>query len=153
MKPVTSTENRDILSLEMLDALGECIRPASLGAERSARLRERVLASVRTPPTGYGVAAPQGEWEAIQPGVEKKRLHVDARRGVESYLLRMAPGSRVPAHHHDGDEHCLCLSGDVSFDDVILTSGDYFFAPAGSAHGEARSAQGALLFLQGALAA
>ncbi|HMW73862.1 MAG TPA: hypothetical protein PKD17_18690, partial [Cellvibrionaceae bacterium] len=44
----------------------------------------------------------EGEWTLMAPGVEFKQAHTCARH--DTYLWRLAPDTRLPAHHHDTDE-------------------------------------------------
>jgi quercetin dioxygenase-like cupin family protein len=82
----------------------------------------------------------------LLPLVQVKVLHSDGR--YNSILLRMEPGSSVPAHFHDDDEECVVLEGRVRIGDVGVSAGDYHLALSGSRHGELRSDTGALLFLR-----
>ena len=51
----------------------------------------------------------------------------------------------------DEDEYCIVLEGDVSFDDLDLSAGDFHFARQGSSHSIARSRGGALVYLESAI--
>ena len=73
-------------------------------------------------------------------------LHSEGR--YNSILLRMAPGSSLPAHFHEDDEECVVLEGRVRIGDVRVSAGDYHLALSGSRHGELQSDSGALLFLR-----
>ena len=94
------------------------------------------------------VRAIEGEWQSLAPGVEAKVLHLDAAENMQSILLRMAAGSRFPAHDHPSDEECLMLSGDLTFGDLTLRTGDYHRVPRGVPHSEGVSQEGAVLFVR-----
>ncbi|MEN8133275.1 MAG: cupin domain-containing protein [Pseudomonadota bacterium] len=91
-------------------------------------------------------------WFELAPKIEKKVLHIDHEAGTESYLLRVQPGAEVPPHTHAGDELCVVLEGEVTYEGGLrLQAGDYHMAKRGSTHQHARSETGALVYLQGAL--
>ena len=99
--------------------------------------------------TGVTVRAAEGEWQPFCPGVEKKSLMIDADAGMESYLLRIAPGGRIPPHRHKLAEECVVLEGAVAFGDIHLTAGDFHLAGPGMKHGAFRCDTGALLYIRG----
>lgn len=89
----------------------------------------------------------QGEWVPLFPMVEMKVL-CSIGKGA-SFLLRLQPGARLPAHDHLEVEECLILEGELDLGGgVVLHTGDYHMAPRGLAHGMAISCLGALIFFQ-----
>ena len=94
------------------------------------------------------VRAGEGEWRDFAPGVQSKSLWQD--EGAHSMLLRLQPGARIAGHPHPVPEECLMLEGEAFFGDTLLRSGDFQFAPAGTAQREVTSDVGALLFVHGA---
>ncbi len=98
------------------------------------------------------IAADQGVWEPVSPGVRRKLLHVDAAGGWQALLLRVDPGGRVAAHAHAGLEECLVLEGGFEVDGQVVGKGDLHLAFAGRDHRELVSAGGALLYIRTALA-
>ncbi len=90
----------------------------------------------------------EGLWTEIAPGVQQHILRPDG--ACHSRLIRMAPRTRLPRCDHDRDEECMMIEGDVFFGDVLMRTGDYHFAPAGSRHGPIESETGALFFVHGA---
>lgn len=151
-KQTRSLHGTDILDEEVVTALGNGIASETIGREREERLRARVLERIDNTPPNMSlfetIRAAEGDWIEVSPLVEKKILQVDAERGVESYLLRMSAGATVVSHHHDSDELCFVIEGDVTFGEVSLKTGDYHCARQGSEHAEASTVSGALLFLQ-----
>lgn len=93
--------------------------------------------------------ASEGEWRHLAEGVEKKLLFTDPDLGCESYLLRIAPGTLLPNHHHKLAEECLMIEGDLSIGDLRLTAGDYHAAQPGSEHPAIFSQHGALVYIRG----
>ncbi len=55
-----------------------------------------------------------GNWVDVGiPGVQECLLDHDPLRNAETKLIRMAPGSTLPAHRHRGVEECFLLEGDI----------------------------------------
>jgi anti-sigma factor ChrR (cupin superfamily) len=114
-------------------------------------LWDRIEASLPPAERAVTIRADAGEWITIMPGVEKKILHVESPSGVESFLLRVAPGATVPAHPHPQDEVCLVMSGEFVIGSLHLKAGDYHHAFAGAPHPACYSPTGATLYIRGAL--
>ena len=95
------------------------------------------------------IRADEGTWEQLLAGVEKKQLLRDLNSGTETYLLRCAPGTVLPPHHHTMTEECLVISGDISFGGEHYGPGDYLAVAGGTDHPEAFSRGGALLYISG----
>jgi anti-sigma factor ChrR (cupin superfamily) len=85
----------------------------------------------------------QGEWQAVRPGVWRKRLWDD-----RTWLGRVEPGHAFPPHHHDQVEHCLVLAGSMVVDGVEFGPGDYHAPVAGSDHGTISTPVGLLLLIR-----
>ncbi len=113
----------------------------------------KIEAALDKPPAGgdFGITMREneGQWEVLLEGVEKKLLFSDPAAGTESYLLRVAPRTRVPAHHHERAEECLVLEGDLIIDDLRLAAGDYHLALPGSDHPDAWTESGTLVYIRG----
>lgn len=99
------------------------------------------------------VAADAGAWDIFVPGIQVKLLH--RADGVQSYLLKLAPGSALPPHRHSLIEECIVLEGSLCIrdkgGDITATRGTFHLAPAGKAHAAIRSDTGALIYLRGAV--
>ena len=128
-------------------AIAPVAPPAAMWATISARINDDDEAM----PCALTVGASEGEWREVIAGVAIKMLFVDPPRGVRSFLLRMAPGARLPAHPHAHAEECLMLTGDLCFGSLTLAAGDYHRVPTGVAHGEGVSHGGCLAFVRGPL--
>ncbi len=110
------------------------------------RLLERIgggVPSRRRQPGAKLLRAGQTPWvDAGSPGIEKREL-----RGGNTILLRMAPGTRFPAHEHTDAEECLILEGSVESEGVTAYAGDYIYMPKGSRHAALYSQAGCTMLL------
>jgi len=145
-------------------AAGELAALAPL-ADPPSRLRERVLAAVHDdshapsiqpwkswtsarPPSLLSVMSDDGGWEpTATPGVEARQLFLDAAARRVTMMVRMAAGSRYPAHRHGGAEECFVVSGDLRTGDVHMHAGDWQRADKGSRHPDQSTDGGCVLLL------
>ena len=104
----------------------------------------------RSPAGSMTLRAGEGQWQTLGEGVEKKTLYRDPDAGTESYLLRLAPGARCPAHHHAMIEECVVMEGELRIGDLHVAKGDYHIAVPGSDHPDVWSDVGTLLYIRGA---
>jgi len=117
------------------------------------RIKQQIAASAqpRGEPAGSRtVRADEGKWEFICPGIERKMLWHDREKKRITFLIRAQPGSEFPAHHHDEDEEAYLLSGDLAFDDLLLSAGDYYLARPGVRHPVGRTKGGCMLLVSAA---
>ena len=129
----------------LAEALEPVAPPAALWDRIDAALNQRPEAV----PFGTTVRADEGQWSRLAKGVDKKVLLRDREAGIESYLLRMAPGSRLPAHRHRITEECLVLEGELSIGGFRFAAGDFHAITPDEQHPEIFSAAGALVFIRG----
>lgn len=87
-------------------------------------------------------------WVTVREGLEKKHLFRDEAAGVESFILRYAPGTRVGGHVHTSVEECYLLDGDLTLGDVDMKPGDFHAALPGTEHSSGLSIGGALLLVR-----
>lgn len=136
-----------------LDALDYHVVPAGAAIERIASdvgatlyLREAPAPdSERQSTTDYSAAA----WADFAPGIKRRVLWT---RGSEAAMLYHAlPGAAVPRHGHGHDEECLMLDGELFLDEILLRTGEYQLAPAGSEHGGLMTDTGAVIYAHGDL--
>lgn len=121
---------------------------------RAARaLKRRLLERVADADESHlTIAADKGDWQRFADGVHIKVLH--ERGGVLSYLLRLAPGARLPAHRHPVDEECIVLDGILRVGSRLeIGPGGYHLAHAGALHASLHSESGTTIFLRGAVPA
>jgi quercetin dioxygenase-like cupin family protein len=81
------------------------------------------------------------------PGIRMKVLSVNRGTGYATLLLDVAPGTRFPAHHHDGDEECYVIAGSIHTLGRRLGPGDFLHADAGTDHAELWTDEGARVLL------
>ena len=113
----------------------------------SLAARSSILRKARRPVAPFFVQrGEEAEWKRTSmPGVERRLLFSDADRGVETFMLRVAPGGVVPRHVHRGPEECYVLEGSLVTGDVAMNAGDYIRFPGGTRHEESRTDDGCLL--------
>jgi quercetin dioxygenase-like cupin family protein len=140
------TDRPATLPPEFEAALAEALAPVEPPFGRRAALKERLLARARAPRMITVPAADAG-WAEVLPKVHAKLVYTDGT--AESYLVRLEPGARAPAHDHPGAEECIVLDGEVRYlGGATLRAGDYECAPSGAHHSELVSETGALVFLR-----
>ena len=70
------------------------------------------------------------------PGVELMLLHKNDQTGGVTVLRKFLAGVTIPAHiHPDANESVYILSGEWEESGVTHTTGAFFFAARGQAHG------------------
>ena len=122
-------------------------------AERARRVRGHLMERVAdTDASHLTIDANQGDWEPLLEGVLIKVLREHA--GVQSYLLRLAPGAALPAHRHPREEECVVLAGRLRIGShTEIGPGSYHLAHRGALHPPIISETGATIFLRGAVPA
>ena len=134
-----------VLSTELLRAMLGDVAPRSPGAFAAARIKRDVLRRARQP---HAVRREDG-WRRFFGNTEMKILCDDG--AYRACLVRMVPGSRLPAHtHEDSDEECVVLEGEVWVDGRRYGPGDYQLALRGSEHRSVHSVTGALFYFRSA---
>jgi quercetin dioxygenase-like cupin family protein len=129
-------------------ALGElAIGPAPRPITRTQLMAR--LANAAPVPAGYSLRfAADDDWLPHPvPGIRMKVLSMNQRSGYATLLLDVQPGTRFPAHHHDGDEECYVVSGSILTLSRRLGAGDFLHADAGTEHGELWTEEGARVLL------
>lgn len=140
-----------VLDADVLAWLDQAVAPEPLDAAAQARVKQRLLRrlAAESTPRHLTVAPTEGEWQPFGPGITMKVLHHDGRS--LSYLLRLAPGAVLPAHHHPQDEECLVLEGEMQIGNTVVPAGGYHLGRKGVLHDRLTSPNGALIFLRGAV--
>ena len=143
-------ESERVLDPEVTEALADALRPTELAAGERDLMRARVLNRVKAaPPDGTTtMRAHEGIWQDYAPGVQIRILHQEPKLSSMTFLVRMAPDSVVPLHHHAQEEHCLVLDGEASMGEHILHAGDWHVALPGSTHHNFSSRMGCLLLIR-----
>ena len=113
------------------------------------RIMARVLANEPSVPAGFVFSlAASDQWLPHPvPGIRMRVLSVNRDNGYATLLLDVAPGTRFPAHHHEGAEECYVISGAVYTWGRRLGPGDFLHADAGTDHGELWTDVGAQVIL------
>ena len=84
-------------------------------------------------------------WQQTRfPGIESKVLVEDKDTGLQTVLVRMAPGSVLTDHEHVQLEQTYVIEGRLDDDQGSATAGNFVWRPAGSRH-TAHAPEGALL--------
>ena len=85
----------------------------------------------------YTILAKDKQWQpGPYEGVELLVLHKNEVTGGVTVLRKFRAGVTVPAHiHPQANEFVYVLSGEWEESGMIYTSGAFFFAPIGLAHG------------------
>ena len=85
------------------------------------------------------------------PGIEARKLYVDAVNDRVTMLVRMKAGSSYPPHIHGSVEECYVISGDLSVGSHRMRQGDYQRAEAGSTHERQSTENGCVVLLVSSL--
>jgi anti-sigma factor ChrR (cupin superfamily) len=145
---------------ELLDVATTLLRVLPLQSPAPS-VRERITAHAAGQPSRSAIRRDQPELsEALHfidrdegwqphpiPGITVKVLSVDDRSGVATLLIKAAPGTTYPAHHHSGPEGCYVIEGDVLVAGRRIGPGDFHLADADSDHGPLYTETGATVLL------
>jgi anti-sigma factor ChrR (cupin superfamily) len=115
-----------------------------------AGLKRRVMeAAVRDrEPAFLFVRKEEGTWNRTPfPGVSSKHLYTDANTKMTTWLVKLEPGGKYPAHSHAEPEQCLVVEGDVRFGEDRFSAGDYMCSLRGSEHEVSTSERGCVLLI------
>ncbi len=138
---------KEVLPLELTQALTSEISAIDPAPERRQAMRERVLSAVPSAPSLFlTVRKGDGTWQQIAPDIAIKVL--DSDDSMQAFLLKLDPGACMPAHPHAMDEMCFVLEGDAMLGDFAVGPGDYHMARAGSEHGDITTRNGCLLLIR-----
>jgi len=127
---------------------------ALAGPKPHPRVKEKLLASIGKR-SGKPEKAAEGifvyrefAWRPSEfTGVEYQVLYLDRTTETITTLLRLAPGSTYPAHHHSGVEQSYVVEGSCYVGEVRLSKGEFAFAVAGSDHGVLQTEEGCTLLV------
>jgi len=134
---------------DLVEQLADALAPIAPPADRAEAIKASVLGRVRAARARFvTVRADEGDWIEIAPRVHSKLLHEDGQ--ARSFLLRLAPGARLPVHGHAAEETCLVLEGSLQIGELEMRAGDFHLALEGSVHDDITSRSGALLFIRAA---
>lgn len=156
---VNEQNDDDNLPQALLDELMSGLRPLMPAPARAAALRVKVMSNIKgavqdDSELSLAIAALRDlspvaaeRWEERWPGIELCMLR--ETDGSRSYLMRMQPGSTLPAHMHSQDEVSMIVEGEAWVGDSLMGPGAFQFMPAGVGHADIRSPQGCVAFIHG----
>jgi anti-sigma factor ChrR (cupin superfamily) len=104
------------------------VQPTTLGAKPVDELRSGVVRAKDMP------------WQKMRfPGCEMKTLLFDAKSGIATMLVKMAPGAELPDHEHVLIEQTYVLEGSLVDKEgpdagTEVGPGEFVWRPAGSRH-------------------
>ncbi len=146
-------------NLARLKAFEDVVAVLGLGSppiDPSPEVRHRLLEEVSTTqaeaPSAADFAiirADDSGWSQIAQGVLMKELFVNKARGTTTFLLRIQPGGKVPAHRHTSIEEIFVIEGQCHINSEILHPGDYRCAQAGTADRLLTSEKGTTVLVMG----
>lgn len=139
-----------LLPDDVLAGIAEGTRAGPVDGDAAARVKRRLLrriAAEETPRHATVHPDPQA-WSPFGKGMQIKVLH--QAEGVMSYLVRMAPGSALPAHRHPVDEECVVLEGSVQIGELHVAAGGFHLGRKDVLHDRVSTVDGALIYLRGA---
>ena len=93
------------------------------------------------------VRAAEGEWTKALEGIFIKPLYVDDTSGLATSLVKMMPGTALPAHQHIGVEQFFIIEGDCNVRGEDLGPGDYHRAATGTIHEVTYTVHGTMFLL------
>lgn len=139
----------DVLA-RLNDTLLDALVPEPVDAAVTARVKHRLLERIADDQRSRHVTVrhDDGPWQPFGPGLQIKLLH-DAD-GIWSYLLKLAPGARLPSHRHPVDEECVVLDGAVWFGELRVDAGGFHLGRKDVLHAPITTVDGATVFLRGA---
>ena len=127
--------------------LAESLTPVPPGPALKSRLLSRVAQFEQLRPVA-DVRRNEEYWvNSGVPGIDIKQLFKEKETGRSTYLVRMEPGKRLPAHYHHDAEQCLVLKGDIAWGDIVYEEGDFIVMGKGTHHPEIHTVNGNLLLL------
>ena len=124
---------------------------AARGAAPRPEVKQRLMEALTARPLPRGFSfrlAADSDWLPHPvPGIRMKVLALNRAAGYATLLLDVAPGTRFPAHHHDGAEECYVLSGSLFTCNRRMDAGDFLHADADTDHGELWTEDGCRVLL------
>jgi len=111
---------------------------------------EKPLRTLVSP--GITIVRPDASlWQAhpLAPGVTIKLLYRDARSGVYTALVRLAPGASLPRRRHVAAEEAMLVSGIASVGSHEMRAGEYCRAESDTIHDAITTTTGCTFFLCG----
>jgi len=143
--PADAVEFDDVLTLALARAVDAVVpRP-----EVKQRLMARLFETAPAVPRGFSFLLDRdAAWLPHPvPGIRMRVLALNHDRDYATLLLDVAPGTRFPAHHHEGAEECYVISGSLNACGRRIEAGDFHHADPDSDHGELWTDEGCRVLL------
>ena len=99
------------------------------------------------PPPFSSIKIDEGNWDQVADGVFIKTLFVNPTLGSVTALVKLAPGTCLPRHHHQGIEESIVIEGDCRVNGEIFNPGDYRRAMEGTVDSEVTTERGTIFML------
>lgn len=136
----------EVLETEDIEVLAGALAPIEPAPAARLSMRERLLERARQASAPQTVLMQEGEWVALSPLVEVKKLFRDDTGNA--LLYRVQPGGVLPDHHHFHDEECLVLEGEMTLGELQLRAGDFHRVRKGTEHRQIYSRTGAVFYVR-----
>ena len=134
-----------VLSDEISIAIASNIIATTPAPEVAMRIKTKLMQRVQSDLHQF-IFANQGEWKTVFAGVQMKLLHKAGKQ--QSFLLKLAANTSIPAHAHAQDEESFVLQGNVTIEGIMCSEGDYHYAFAGSQHQPITTVEGCTLLIK-----
>lgn len=111
--------------------------PSNLRAKLMARIADDAQPTTKinnASHTHVDVFKNDGRWIPLFEGGAGKILFTEPTNGYVTSLLRLDPGTRIPNHHHRGNEQCMVMAGEFHMNGKLYDQGDFTVALNGSNH-------------------
>lgn len=148
--PLLSLQDGE-LDMETAEEIAAMLAFDADPAPPPAALKRRVMEQAAGQPQESAflfVRKGEGIWNRTPfHGVSSKRLYTDPGTNMTTWLVKLEPGAKYPAHSHAEPEQCLVLEGDVRFGEAMFSAGDYMCSLRGSEHEVSTSEKGCLLLI------
>ena len=130
---------------EIAAALMDSMPPAEMSAEALARTLARLEATGDSPAAAAGSQSELGlpaclrgydlgAWRWVGPGVQMRSILLPPSEKTRLFLLKGAPGTRLPQHSHSGSELTSILVGSYQHEGGTFAAGDFEEADANIDH-------------------
>ena len=127
--------------------IAESIAPVAPPPGLKDRLMTRIANYQEMKPLA-DVRSHDDNWKlGVMPGVDIKPLFKDKQTGMNTMLVRMEPGARLPAHYHHDVEQCLMVKGDIRWGELVYEEGDFVVMGKNTAHPEIYTVHGNIMLI------
>jgi anti-sigma factor ChrR (cupin superfamily) len=86
-------------------------------------------------------------WVALRPGIERKPLAADPKKGLQADMMRIAPNFTDRPHTHDGFEWVYILEGEMTDQAGVHRKGDFLINTTEGIHQPSTGRDGCTLLI------